>query len=225
MTFLELQDRILDRLNLSSDDARARIKNFINERYRNIQTSCSMSRVRKGTIVLSTVDDQDTYTPVVDDDDPTLQIIKPLSLKIGSGLNFPPLTEITLDALRRSPSADPTRPHSYVVTNYSASGCTLKLWPTPDDIYEITIDGLLNGTDLVDDDDVPAMPEDFHDALIFGALADEYDHFDKPGLATKQEKKFEKRVSELRYFISKSAYLERVQGRRMESVWWWRPVI
>jgi hypothetical protein len=131
MTFLELQDRIMDRLNLSSDEARERIKDFINERYRNLQTSCGLSRVRKGTIVMSTVNAQADYTPIVDDDDDTLIIIKPLGLKIGTGVNFPPLTEITIDALRRSPSADPARPHSYIVTNYTADGCTIKLWPTP----------------------------------------------------------------------------------------------
>ncbi|HMJ86914.1 MAG TPA: hypothetical protein VK504_27235 [Vicinamibacterales bacterium] len=226
MTFLELQDRIMDRLNLSTDEARARIKNFINERVRNIQTSCNMARVRRGTITITTTNGVETLPALVDDDDPDLVIIKPLTAKIPlSPGGFPPLSEITLDAIRRSPEASPARPHTYAVTGFGASGCALRLYPTPDDAYEILIDGLLLGVDLVDDDDVPAMPEDFHDAILFGALADEYDHFDKAPLAAKQEKKFEKRVGELRYFIAKSTYLERVQGRRMETVWWWRPLI
>ena len=224
MTFLELQDRILDRLNLSSEEARTRIKDFINERYRNLQTSCGLSRVRRGTITVSTTGGQDTLSALVDDDDSDLVCIKPLTIKIP-GSNIPPLSEITLDAMRRSPVLSDSRPTTYTVLNFAPSGVSLKLYPGPDTVYELEVDGLLMGTELEDDSDVPAFPEDFHDALIFGALADEYDHFDKAPLAAKQEKKYDRRCGELRYFIAKSIYLERVQGRRQESVWWWRPTI
>lgn len=216
MTYAELKSRLLDRLNLSSSDAEARLGAFVNERYRELATSIGMGRVRRAEVALNTVADTATLT--------TAEILKPLILTPDN--NRPPLTEITVDQLRnRLPRGATGRPREFAVTGVTPSGCTIEFYPVPDDVYPITADGIVPGIDLEDDDDVPAFPEDFHDALIFGALADEYDHFEKPAMAAKQEAKYKARKGDLRYFIGKSTYLQRVQGGTPSPLLWLvRPV-
>jgi len=88
---------------------------------------------------------------------------------------------------------------------------TLLLWPQPDGVAALQADVIANGTDMSADGDEPAFPADFHDALTRGALADGYIKIDKMPLAEREERKFELRVSELRYFLVKSAHLRRHQ--------------
>lgn len=214
MTYKQVQDRVLDRLNLTSTDARTRIKNFINERYRNAVTSCSMQRVRMGNFSATTVSGATTVT---------VSGAKPVTITMPA-LNRG-LGERSLDQLR---SYDPSgqwsgAPQFYAVTNFGAQNFTLQLMPKPDGAYVLNIDGYALGIDLTADADLPAFPEDFHDLLIFGVLADEYDHMGEEDKALKQEAKFARRLADLRYFIAKSTYLHRLQnGTMMESSsWFW----
>lgn len=217
MTYGEIKSRVMDRLNLSSPEAETRIGGFINERYRELATSIGMAPVRRATVPLTAVDGTATLA--------TTALIKPFVLVPDEG-NFPPLGEITVDQLRnRLPRTATGRPREYAVTNFSPSGCTLEFCPTPDDDYVFNADGLVPGIDLEDDADVPAFPEDFHDALISGALADEYAHFEKYDYAKAQEVRYASRKSALRYFIAKSAYLKRRQGGTPSPLLWLvRPV-
>ena len=219
MTFDDIRAKVMDRTNLSSADASARIGGFINERLRNVQTSCNLSRVRRGTITVTAPADA-TSVVLVDDTVDTTYCIKPITIFHGTR----PLFERTHDQIKNTRvNLVAGTPSVYAVLRFGASDCEIELCPVSTDAVVLTVEGLLNGVDLAADDDVPAMPEDFHDVLVFGALADEYDHTDRADLAMKQEQKFEKRVRELRYFIQKSIYLQRVQGRMgSPSPFWWR---
>jgi hypothetical protein len=215
VTLGQILDRAMDRLNLSSDVARARLTSFVNERTRKIQTSCSLSRVRLGTVTAITTSGTNTLVPS--------GIIKPIT--VFDVLGNRALGEQTLDQLR---NMDPNtswsgRPSVYAVRNYGAADFTLQLAPMPDDAYELTIDGVLLGGDMVDETEIPGFPEDFHDALVFGTMADEYYHFDKPDHAQVQEQKYEERVRALRYFMSKSAYNHQVLYRTSLAPFWWVP--
>lgn len=221
MTFLQLQDRVMSRLNLTQTAARERVKDSLNDRMRRLQTSCNLGLVRRGTAVIETVAATSAYGPPIEDkDDDTIIMIKPLTVTIEDTLA--PLAEMTHDQIRNFRSAS-GKPQYFYLTKFSSGGFTIGFYPTPDDVYEITIDGLLQGVDLADDGDEPAFPEDFHDALVFGAMADEYDHYDKADLSGVQEQKYEKRISDLRYFIHKSTYLQRKQnGKDTPVLFWWR---
>lgn len=215
----------MDRLNLSSDEARTRLSAFLNERARNVQTSCNLGRVRRGELtVTATASNLNvilTSTPAGAED--PIVCIKPFTIRRADRLS--PLTERTQDQLLTA-SVDPRsgQPDAYAVVRYGAVDCEIQLDRAPSTDLDLEVEGLLLGTDLVADSDVPAFPEDFHDVLVFGALADEYDHFDKPDLAAKQDAKFDRRVRELRYFIQKSIYLARVQNNgRGPAFWWSRP--
>ncbi len=212
MNFLALQDRLLDRLNLSSDEARDRIKTFINDRLRELQTSCNLGRIRRGTVYFLTTPSGSTTA--------LTSVVKVFTIT-PSG-STPPLVEKTPNFFRRR-TVSYGQPALYAVPSFEYNGCTLEWSPVPDAAYPMQVEGLLPGTDLVEDDDVPAMPKDFTDALVFGCLADEYNHFDKADIAATWEAKYEKRKRDLRYFIQRSRYLTRVQGSRSsETDFWWR---
>src|SRR6266850_2607104 len=164
----------MGRLGLTTPEARTRIKIFINERYRKLQTSIGMGRVRFGTITFPTVAGTYLYT--------TTGLIKPWTVAIPAQ-NWV-LQERTFDTVRTlDPDNSQTgRPEVYVVQKFSATTVTLYLWPKPDAIYTVQVDGILTGTDLTADGDIPAFPEDFHDQLVFAASADELTKMEKPAL-------------------------------------------
>jgi hypothetical protein len=207
MTFLEIQDRVMDRLNLTSQDARDRIKDFINERNRNVCTSVNLGRVRRTTITSVTTSGVRTLVPS--------GIIKPLTITIPAQRRV--LDERTSDQLRNLDAGEDFTgiPELYAISKYALASFELELSPTPDGAYDLTIDGIARGVDLSDDADEPGFPEDFHDILVFGTLADEFDHIgDEQHIvqAERQEKKFQKRLGELRLWIQKTIYLRRGQN-------------
>lgn len=205
MTFLNLQDRVMSRLNLTETAARNRIKTFINERYRRLSTSIGISTVRRSTITFNTVNGTYLYTPST--------LIKTFTVIYTAGSRV--LDQMSLDLIRNiDPDLSQTgSPERFAVVKYGATTEQLHLHPTPDAVYAMTVDGMITGSDLTVDADVPAFPEDFHDALEFGALADELEKLEKYKMAEKYERAFERRLEDLRYFIAKSAYLTHGQNQ------------
>lgn len=59
----------------------------------------------------------------------------------------------------------------------------------------------------------PDFPESFHDILIFGVMADEYRKMEKFQFYQASEADFERRLSDLRMWIAKSAYKDIYQGK------------
>lgn len=212
MTFVQLQDRVMGRLNLTTTAARTRIKEYLNERLRRVATSTNVGRVRYGSVSTNTTDNAETITPT--------GVIKMRTVSIPTQNRI--LDERTTDQIR---TYDADRSHEgvpryYAVQKINATTLQLLLWPKPDAAYAVVTEGMLTGTDLSSDSDVPGLPEDFHDLLIFGALADEYPHLEKTELALLNEQKFERRLSDLKYFISKSTYLRRVEQGDPWAFWW-----
>src|SRR5690606_42121307 len=71
---------------------------------------------------------------------------------------------------------------------------------------------LCAGADLVEVDGEPARPTDFQDILVPGDLSDEWSKREKyRPAADRAEAKGAERLSELRYFLAKSAFLRRQQ--------------
>jgi hypothetical protein len=97
---------------------------------------------------------------------------------------------------------------NYAVQNMVADQVTLRLFPIPNSTYNLTSDCLLAGIDMVADSDEPALPTDFHDILVHGVLYDELMKLEKANpLAQIEAAKFSQRLSDLRFFIHKAAYL------------------
>jgi hypothetical protein len=53
---------------------------------------------------------------------------------------------------------------------WTREGEQIKIWPTPDGIYTLTIDYIKRPTDLANDTDVPLIPVNYRDILIWGAI-------------------------------------------------------
>lgn len=121
------------------------------------------------------------------------------------------LGERSVDEIRLMPiQADP--PQNYAVYNTDASSVTIILDAIPSSAYLLNADVEMNITSM-SGSDVPAFPQDFHDILVRGGMADELYKMEKYDLSQVQEDKFEKRLSELRLFIAKSSGLNIFQGR------------
>lgn len=202
MTFKNMQDRVMARTNLTSTDARARIKDELNDRYRQVATAVNLSRTRRGNKDFVTVsgNNQVTATGVVK----LLTLYDPTNLKRT-------LTEVSADEIRQKdpPATAVGPPREYAIYAQGASTITLLLYPKPMAIYTLKSDSILQGTDMAADGDVPTFEEDFHDVLIMGVMADELDRMEKfQAAATRMEARFEKRLGELRYFYVSSNYLK-----------------
>jgi hypothetical protein len=202
VTFKQVQDRVLARHNLTSDDARTRVKAFINERTRRIQTSTNLKRTRRDTVTKQTVSGS------------TILIASGVVHVLGVNIDNKMLGERTITQIRnydpdRSLQADPD---VYAIYSVQSSSLVLRFYPIPWRALDVRIDCMVAGTDMSGDSEVPGFPEDFHDALLFGASADEYDHQEKTKESLVQEGKFEKRLSDLRYWMATSALLARGQN-------------
>lgn len=201
MTFLQLQDAVMNSLNLTSTDARTRIKAELNLRYREVQSAVNLAQSRRGIAIFTTTSGETNVTQS--------GIAKVFSVFDPTNLQRP-LGEISLQQLRQmdAPSLVKGNPYLYVVSGQTNDISTLSLFPQPQSTIVLQADVLKSGVDMVDDTDEPAFSVDFHDVLVHGVRYDELLKMEKlRPLAVESERKFQQRLSELRYFLAKSAYL------------------
>lgn len=203
MTFLQLQNRVMSRLNWSSTDARTLVKEYLNERYREVQSSLGLTPTRRGTATVNTTSGNRTlaFTGVAK----LLGVFDATILKR-------PLEETTVDDIRTIDAADAVSgtPTHYAIQKHQNDTITLLLHPVPNAVSALVADALLSGTEMVNDADEPTLPTDFHDLLIHGAEADGRMKMEKMPLAQMSLSQYHKRLSDLRYFIAKSAHLHQV---------------
>ncbi len=207
MTFDEIVSRVMGRMNLTSTSALARVGTSVNEAYKNLCTSMGMQQSAQTTTTGTTVVGSNllTFGP---------QPVKVQKLMSVFNQAYPKpnlLTEVDLAVLRNMiPGTDPAQ--NYCIYQSYADRVTVMLDSTASTAYVLSCDCIgikaeLNGSD------VPNFAEGYHDTLIYLAQAIEYDKMEKPELATKMEAKYDRRCSELRLFLAKSAYQDIYQGR------------
>ena len=206
MTFDTIVSEVASRLNLSSTEATIRLGLFVNARYRRVTSSTGLATSRRATVSESTI----STDPRVVFDLEKIEVVYHLET---AGRRV--LEEISYDEYRNIAASATLSgiPTTYAIENSGAATVELVLTPTPSSVITLYADGLAPAATLATTD-VPAFPVDFHDALVFGAIADEYSKLEKPVQALKFERDYEARVSDLRYFLAKSAYLSQVQNSR-----------
>src|SRR3990167_1372406 len=204
MTFTEIRTEVAERLNLTSTTALARIGRSINQRHREVASSVGMQTTGRitGVVAHTAIGSRTIAFPLqkvftVYDTNYTGPLI---------------LGELSYHEMRIRPtfSGDPSR--AYAVQSVTGSTTTLLLDSTPATVHTLTADGeaslmTLSGTMA------PLFPENFHDLLIAGTMAIEYEKMEKQPLADVQENKFQQRISELRFFLAKSAWLDIQQAK------------
>lgn len=204
MTYKEIQDQIMARLNLTSTDARTRIKYLINDRYRAVASSPNLARARYGKVnfPVTSGNPLSTQTNLAK----LLTLYDPVYLKR-------PLREVALPQIREMDAAEITEgiPYCYAIEKQTNIDITVHLYPKPTNTYNLEADVLLAFTPLVNDTDIPQFPADFHDLLVDAVMADELLKLEKATpLATISRQRYEDRLSQLRYFVIKSAWLKTV---------------
>lgn len=211
MTMNELVAYIADELNLSSPEAKARIERALNLRYKQVTTAIGLNPARREELnKQATIGSRFiTFTGAE-----KLDIVY---RKVGT-------RNIVLDMLTNDEMTD-TVPHDEPPTKYSVysfTPTTVTLWLdcTPATAFTLYASGTgdaatLSGTTS------PAFPESFHDILVYGVCADEYRRKEKKDLAREAEQTFQQRLSDLRMFVAKTAYLDIYNGKHRKSEGWW----
>lgn len=209
MTFDEIVSKVRDRLNLTSPASLARVQESVNEIFRMTVSSCGLQ-----TSVRSTAEADTTigsrYVVFGGLEDSRVEKL----FDVFDGTLTPPrvLVEVSFNELRNSLD-EGDFPTQYAVARMGPDSVTIFLSGTPTAVVTWSADVEENSPTMSGSDE-PAFAESFHDLLIPGAMAIELDKMEKPDLAVKQEKKWEKRVAELRLFIAASSSREIYQGKR-----------
>lgn len=206
MTLTEIVAQVAQRMNLTSDAALARIADDVRERYRWVLGTIGLATASRDVVVANTV--VGSRYLVFEN------TIKVLAVFDNTGRTLP---ELTFDELRNRIALSGT-PQSYALDVMDTSSVTLFLDSVPTAIEAFSADALVDTTALTGSDE-PAFPNLYHDLLVYGARAIELRKMEKTDLADEAEREFQTRLSDLRMFIAKSAYLDIYQGKRSGYPW------
>jgi len=205
VTFTSIRNEIADRVNITSAEGLARIGRTINERYGWILGSIGMQVLsqRVGVPAQSVIGsremtfDLDKIQRVYDNTNPD---------------NPNTLDEVTMMEMRdRTVITQP--PQTYARLRSGARTETIYLDCVPTSVFTLTADGLSKKPHL-QDEMVPAFPEDFHDILIYYGLDVEYRKKMQKQEADDVMQIAERRMSELRMYLAKNSMLNIYQNKR-----------
>jgi hypothetical protein len=202
MTLAEIRTAVMESLNQTSQEASDRIDRTINRKIREVQSSVRLALTRRAIASGTTSSGSVNMT---------VSGAKILSV-YDKDFYKRPLGQVSLYTLRNMDADQDVEgpPYLWAEALRGATSTLIELYPKPtSDVAVLFFDILDNATDLSDDADEPAFPADFHDLLIDGVRYEELRKMEKMlPLATEAEKRFQRRISDLRYFIAKSAYLK-----------------
>lgn len=88
-------------------------------------------------------------------------------LTSGQGKHFP-LVQITRDVYEQQ--YEDSQDQWAIPCEYVREGCIIRLFPTPDQVYTITIERLLALTDLSSVNNLPVIPQVWHEIIGYGGL-------------------------------------------------------
>lgn len=220
MTFDTIVAKVMKRMNLTSSDATTRIGEFVNERYRQATSSIGLEPVRLQATTVTFAAGYAGLPEITANDYDKINRVQLLDTTVTPSTTRT-LKEMTYDELTSMPTNNGL-PHAYAIKLMAAHSVTYVIDAYPTTAFSLRLDGYSRLQDASGSAE-PIFPEDFHDLLIHGAMADELRKMEKPQLAQTAEGKYDGRVSDLRMFIAKSAYLDIAQGKDKPSVSWYRP--
>ena len=201
-----------DRLNLTSDQAISRVGREINARYKRVSSSIGLAVSRRVyDIAVQTVTDDKylTFTGVE-----KIEVVKDVTT-VDQPIALVERLPGEMDGLVIKDS----QPRNYAIFSVTHNTVTILVDSNVVEDAFIKADGL-ETAETLSGALTPAFAESFHDVLVFGAVADELKKMEKFQLARDAEDDFERRLSDLRMFIAKSAYLDMYQGKTSEKIWW-----
>jgi hypothetical protein len=220
MTFQQLQQVVYRRLGYTDAppaEVVARIKDFLNERHRQILTLPGMRRLREVTgYAFQSVAQNATVTL-----SPAQKVERPLRVWDVTNASF--LVPRTLDwyrAIAPDPSLSYGTPSVWVLSpNEQATGLdtmSLILWPTPSDVlnYQLDYERVIPTLSLVAD--TPLLPVGYHDLLALGARMDEYEYRDQVERHMVARAQYEQRLKDLRVYLNRNVVTQDPGHERTE---------
>lgn len=205
MTFLQIVDDTLERLNLpldASSSARTRVMRYVNEAYRLLLAELGLGRTRHATTTISTVAGTKEYTVTAS----KIAVIRDTA-------NDTRLDEVSLAEIRAIDPGDDSdgNPTSFAIVKTTSTTVTVRLWPTPSDAWTLDVDILAAVTALSADGDIPVFDSEFHHALAIYARACEYEKSDDTRYRDTM-KEYVNVVRALRFYRRKSSTRTTIQG-------------
>lgn len=204
---------IADELNLSSPETKARIERALNVRYKQVTSAIGMvgSRREELSKLATTGNQYLTFTGA--------EKLDAVFRKVGTKNVL--LDQITDDDMLEA-TLQTSLPTKYSIYSFTPTTVTIRMncIPVASVPFTLYANGIgdvitLSGTTS------PAFPESFHDVLIYGVCADEYRRKEKVAFVKEAEENFARRLSDLKMFIAKSAYLTLYRGKNQPGEGWW----
>jgi len=204
MTFTELVQAVMDRCDLTSSDATARVGREINSYYKRVTSTLGLVTARRTTV-------QQNATPGVRY--LTFSgIEKVLSVQDRSVTPTTFLKMVSVEEIDDA-AVGTGQPTMAAVYNLAAQAVTVYLDTVPQTAFTLYAEGY-DLADTLAGSQTPLFPESFHDVLIEGAVIDERLKQEKLGLAEAARETYDARLSDLRMFLQTSAYQDIHQGKR-----------
>lgn len=212
MTTDELIEYVADALNLTNADQKARVGRELNVRYRQVTSSIGLIPARREELSkAATIGSQYvTFTGTEKLDTVYRKITTKKRMILIERTN----DEMVDEDLHSEP------PTHFAVFSIGPQTITIVMNCIPTTAFTLYAMGAGDVTTLTGTV-TPNFSESYHDILIHGVMADEYRRKEKVQLAMEAEKRFEERLSDLRMFIAKSAYLDIYDGKHSASEGWW----
>lgn len=210
MTFDEIVSRVMGRLNLTSTDARIRVGDAVNDRYKELSSELGLQTSRRGEVSV-TLDPSAPGSTLPEVTITDIEKIININITSDSG-GVRTLDEVSYDEIKSLPVQASRLPMQFAVKLMGAQYVTIRLDSFPTTVFTLEVEAYDRAETLVDLIE-PNFPESFHDSLVQGALSDEYMKLEKPGLASIAEDKWNSRLSGLRMFIAKSGSSDVFQGK------------
>lgn len=192
----QLSYRLNKNASLLDSTTSARLTGFLNQRQRRILSIPGLQHLRYTTTTFPSVASTADYTIS------SLASVK----RITDTANQRVLYELSPQDYRLyDPNPITDTPEAFVWRKTTNTGAvTITLYPTPSAAVTYTVDGDALITDLSSNSDTPALPLDFHDLLLLGALMDEYQHLsdERYPIAANE---YKRREGQFRYAMAETA--------------------
>lgn len=155
-TYSELQDEVLSH-QFSATQYRDYIKTRLNQAQAYVAAQTDFRELQEVDTITTVSGTQDTALPS------DFQRVVNVTIELDSGAIVPLTSETVPDMYQHTSTTG--RPE-----RYSIVGSTIRLWPTPDSAYTVSLRYYKIPATMADANDLPAIPPEYHHLLVSYAL-------------------------------------------------------
>lgn len=215
MTFDQIVSDVMERLNLTSQEARERIGRRVNAKYKIVTSSINLVTSRR--VELEVVVNSASLGSILPD-----LVVTGVEkiIRIANEGSSTPLDHVSFGEIK-SRAVGSAKPTAYADKRMGSGEVTITLNSYTTAPFDLEIEGYEIADKLADDAE-PSFSSDYHDVLSEGVMEDELRKMEKPQLAELANRTYLQRLSDLKMFIAKSGYQDIEQGKLSKVLPWWR---